>query len=156
MDLCKLKIGLEIVKNSPMKEKGVFDVVNTTPRRSFIVEIINSQTYAQAFFKFWHSQENSLFSRLEKNISQKSTYHHKFEWTVQNYLGKIALFGMQHNLKMPSKKEPTNQTFFSSKLLFCFDSLHQCSNTLMYTFQPMQKNCVSRCRYYTTLQTYFC
>jgi len=34
-----------------MKEKGVFDVVNnTTPRRSFYGAIINSQTYAQAFF----------------------------------------------------------------------------------------------------------
>ena len=39
-----------------MKEKGVFDVVNnTTPRRSFCVAIINSLTYAQAFFLFSHS-----------------------------------------------------------------------------------------------------
>ena len=62
-----------------MKEKGVFDVVNnTTPRRSFYVAIINSQTYAQTFFfhqkfRFYeiHCKTLFFFQDWKKISSQK-------------------------------------------------------------------------------------
>ena len=73
-----------------MKEKGVFDVVNnTTPRRSFYVAIINSQTYAQAFFFIFTFIKNSnctkfivkLFVfKIGKNYFTKKVpiiYHHR-------------------------------------------------------------------------------
>ena len=149
-----------------MKEKGVFDVVNnTTPRRSYFVAIINSLTYAQAFFFTKNLDCTKFIVKLfvfkigKKYFTKKVPiiYHHRLAWTVQIYFGKIALFGMHYNLKIPSKKELTNQTFFCQNSFF-FASIASFINSLKSLcthFNPCEKKCVSRCKY-TNLQTYFC